>query len=135
MNKDNSNRLKFNGGISLKLQPNNEITDDRPYRVYGINRSEYHVTKFRIVGKPVEIVLPEPLKHTCDLADCKACHDAQKYEIFAVFQCDDPTMEIQLYLKHPTNGNEGWGHPNWTIEPDCNYAGEVQCINEISSEG
>lgn len=120
--------LKFNGETSFKL----EVIEDKPYRVYAVNMSQFHVTKFRIVGKNEEVVLQEPLKNTCDLASCEACYDANKYEIFAVFQRDDPSVEIQLYLKHPTNGKEGWGDKNWMITPGSGDEGEVHCIGAVS---
>jgi hypothetical protein len=131
MSEANSKPLKLNGHGIIKLIPNRPDFDDKPYRVYGINMSDYHVTKYRVVGRSEEIVLPEPLKNTCKLDSCQECYDANKYEIFLVCQCDDPTLEIELYLKHPSNGTEGWGSPPWRIEPDCNYAGEVKCISKI----
>lgn len=127
---ENTKPLRFFNGHGI-ISIINVPVEDKPYRVSAINMSEYHVTKFRVVGRNEEIVLPQPLKNTCTLGSCQECYDEKKYEGFLVCQCDDPAFEIEIYLKHPTNGNEGWGSPPWRIEPDCNYGGEVKCIGNV----
>ncbi len=125
-------KMTFVDGNNIKFadfkQDDTDILNDDFFVVIA-NKSEYDITKYRIIGRAnSEVTLQNPIKKNCDSSSCEECKANGHYNVLLVCKQSDKPFSVEIYGKHPTKPS-GWIGP-MDIKPTTDANATFHCAEK-----